>query len=104
MLPALLPGAVHLLEAAHSLEGGMPVHEEALSLANHRVARQFLSCHAMTSALLRCLVPVLQIAPGQASLHTAKLLTSSIPRNSSQQCTQELCFQPAYSPSWYNRH
>ena len=60
----------------------MPLHEDTLGLANHRVAGQFLRRQVVAPTLLSCLLPVLQVAPGQPSLHTPKLLTCSSRHNS----------------------
>lgn len=45
------------------------MHEEALGLARDRVAGQRLSSEAGVPALLCRLLPVLQVAPDQSSLH-----------------------------------
>ena len=45
------------------------MHKEALGLADNRVARQRLGSETVASALLCCLLPVVQVTPDQPSLH-----------------------------------
>ena len=54
-----IPSAVQPLEAAHSLEHGMPVGEQAVGLRLSCAARQVLPGQAVSSTLLCSLLPVL---------------------------------------------
>ena len=63
-----IPSTVESLEAAHSSEGSMPVHEEALSLPQSCALRQGLASQAVAPLPLCCLPPLLQVVPLHSSL------------------------------------